>query len=127
MNLARFDAVCQGLPGAEMVVQWHGTHVFKLGEKMFAFANVEAGEPYFVFKTAPLSFEILLEQGIAIRAPYLPRGHWVRVTGTRAMKDADLAAYLKQSYEIVLAGLSRQKRRVLGIVNKPNTDILAAP
>jgi predicted DNA-binding protein (MmcQ/YjbR family) len=97
------------------VVQWHGTHVFKIGEKMFAFANVEAGAPYFVFKTAPLSFEILLEQGMAIRAPYLPRGHWVRVTGARAMKDADLAGYLKQSYEIVLAGLSKPTRAALGL------------
>jgi predicted DNA-binding protein (MmcQ/YjbR family) len=115
MNLSRFDAACQGLPGAKKVVQWHGTHVFKVGEKMFAFANVEAGVPYFVFKATPLRFEILLEQGVAIRAPYLPRGHWVRVTGARAMKDADLAAYLRDSHQIVLAGLSRPKRESLGL------------
>jgi predicted DNA-binding protein (MmcQ/YjbR family) len=127
MNLARFDSICQGLPGARMVVQWQGTHVFKIGEKMFAFANVEAGAPYFVFKTASLSFEILLEQGTAIRAPYLPRGHWVRVTGTRAMKDADLASYLRQSYDIVLAGLSRPKRASLGLEDKPGADVLAVP
>jgi predicted DNA-binding protein (MmcQ/YjbR family) len=115
MNLKRFDAVCGKLPGSRMVIQWGGSHVYKVGEKMFAVGNLDAGAPYYVFKTTPLSFEILLAEGFAVRAPYLTRGTWVKVTAENAPPDADLAAYLKQSHAIVAASLPKAARSGLGM------------
>ena len=108
-SLAAFDAFCAGLPGANFVVQWGGTHVHKVGPKLFAMSGGEG----FVFKTTPLAFTLLTEQGLAVRAPYLPRGHWVKI-GPRALKQAELFSYLRESHRLVAATLTRAARRELG-------------
>ncbi len=116
MNIAKFDKFCRTLPGATFVVQWGDSHVYKIGEKLFAMGNEWEGKPAFILKTTPLSFEILLQQGIATRAPYLARGNWVRISNPSVLPDADLRKYIKQSYDIVAAGLSRANRAAIGIV-----------
>ncbi len=100
MKLARFDRFCERLPGATLAIQWRGSHVYKVGEKMFASGNDRNGavSPYYVFKTKPASFEMLLEQGVASPAPYLPRGHWVRIGDPDVLSEHDLTLYLAQSY-----------------------------
>jgi predicted DNA-binding protein (MmcQ/YjbR family) len=115
MNLKRFDTVCGKLPGSKLVIQWGGSHVHKIGAKMFALGIVDAGAPYFIFKTTPLSFEILLAEGLAVRAPYLTRGYWVQAGGENAPPDAHLAQYIKQSYNIVAASLTKVARAEVGI------------
>jgi len=107
--LAAFDAFCAGLPGAGFVVQWGGSHVHKIGPKVFAI-----GGEGFVFKATPLGFALLMEQGLATRAPYLHRGYWVQVTPI-ALKRADLFHYLAESHRVVAASLTRAARRELGL------------
>ncbi len=114
MNLKRFDTICTKLPGSKMVIQWGGSHVHKVAAKMFALGILDAGVPYYIFKTTPLSFEILLAEGLAVRAPYLTRGYWVQAGGENAPPDADLVAYVRQSYDIVAASLPKVARAELG-------------
>jgi predicted DNA-binding protein (MmcQ/YjbR family) len=116
MKLSRFDDICQKLPAARLVIQWGGSHVYKIGPKMFAWGHLAAGRAYCVFKTSPLSFEILLEQNMAVRAPYLTRGFWVQVPGVVKLPDKELAAYIAQSHHIVSASLSKAIRRELGLL-----------
>lgn len=116
MNIAKFDRFCRTLPGAQFVVQWGDSHVYKIGEKLFAMGNEWEGQPAFILKTTPLSYEILLQQGIATRAPYLTRGNWVRISNPTALADADLGNYIKQSYGIVAAKLPKATRASLGIL-----------
>ena len=113
MKLAAFDAFCAKLPGTSFVVQWGESHVHKVGGKLFALGNAFGGN-YVVFKTTPLAFEVLREQGLAERAPYLPRGHWVKVNED-AMKAKELQGYLRQSYELVAGKLPKVMRKELGI------------
>jgi len=109
-GLAAFDGFCQGLPGAAFVVQWGESHVHKVGGKLFAIGNLrEAG---FVFKATPLGFTLLLEQGLAERAPYLRRGHWVYVA-PKALKQAELFSYVRESHRLAVAALTRAARREL--------------
>ena len=115
MTLTRFGRLCLSLPGAAMAVQWGGSHVFKIGAKMFALGNQAGGDTAFVFKAAPLTFQILLEQRLAERAPYLPRGNWVMVAASGKLPDADLAAYLYQSYRMVAGSLPKAARRELSL------------
>jgi predicted DNA-binding protein (MmcQ/YjbR family) len=111
-TLAAFDAFCRGLPGANFVVQWGESHVHKVGGKLFAIGNLtDAG---FVFKATPLGFTLLLEQGLAERAPYLRRGHWVHVA-PRVLKQAELFSYLRESHRLAVASLTRAQRRELGL------------
>jgi predicted DNA-binding protein (MmcQ/YjbR family) len=111
-SLAAFDAFCQGLPGANFIVQWGESHVHKVGGKLFAIGNLS--DDGFVFKTTPLAFTMLLEQGLAERAPYLTRGHWVHVA-PRALKRVELFAYLRESHCLAVASLTRAGRRELGL------------
>jgi predicted DNA-binding protein (MmcQ/YjbR family) len=111
-SLAAFDAFCQGLPGARFIVQWGDSHVHKVGGKLFAIGNLS--DDGFVFKATPLGFTILLEQGLASRAPYLTRGHWVHVA-PRALKRAELFSYLRESHRLAVASLTRAARRELGL------------
>ncbi len=118
MKLARFDAVCKRLPGAELSIQWGESHVYKVGGKMFALGNHESGSdvPYYVFKSTPMSFELLLQQRIATRAPYLTRGRWVKVGDPNVLSDDDLADHLEQSYKIVAGSLTKATRESLGLI-----------
>ncbi len=116
MHLTRFDSICQSLPAAQLVIQWGNSHVYKIGGKIFALGDVAGTTPYYIFKTTPLSFEILLEQNMATRAPYLTRGHWVQVPGKMKLPDQDLAAYLAQSHKIISAGLTKASRQALGLL-----------
>jgi predicted DNA-binding protein (MmcQ/YjbR family) len=111
-SLEAFDAFCQGLPGANFIVQWGESHVHKVGAKLFAIGNLS--DEGFVFKATPLGFEILLGQGLAERAPYLRRGHWVHVA-PKALSKAELFAHLRESHRLAVASLTRAARRELGL------------
>jgi predicted DNA-binding protein (MmcQ/YjbR family) len=112
ISLAVFDAFCQGLPGANFVVQWGDSHVHKVGPRLFAIGNLPGAG--FVFKATPVGFAILMEQGLAVRAPYLRRGHWVAVA-PNALKQAELFAYVRESHRLAVAALTRAQRRELGL------------
>ena len=113
-RLATFDKFCARLPGSHMVVQWGGSHVHKVGPKIFAVGGGFPGEDAYVFKTMPLTFHVLREQGLATRAPYLPRGNWLRVAGD-AMSGKDLFAHIEQSYRMIAASLTRAEQARLGL------------
>ncbi|NNM56656.1 MmcQ/YjbR family DNA-binding protein [Acidocella sp.] len=112
MRLSSFDAFCRKLPASTFVVQWGGSHVHKIGSKVFAIGQF-TGKPAYVFKTTPLRFELLIEQGMATRAPYLRRGTWVQVSD--GVPDAELRLLLRQSYDVVVAGLTKAVRADLGV------------
>jgi predicted DNA-binding protein (MmcQ/YjbR family) len=115
VNLTRFDKLCKSMPGATMVIQWGDSHVYKICGKLFALANKWNGETAFVLKASPLSYQILLEQGIATRAPYLARGNWLQIANPTTLPDADLAAYIKQSYQIIAAKLPKAVKAEIGL------------
>ena len=115
MNGTKFDKLCKSLTGTRMVIQWGESHVHKVGGKLFALANHWNGEIAFVMKATPLSYQILLEQGIATRAPYLTRGNWLQIATPTTLSDADLADYIKQSYQIIATKLPKTTRTELGI------------
>ena len=111
-SLAAFDAFCQSLPAAQFVVQWGGAHVHKVGGKVFAIGNLS--HEGFVFKTTPFAYAALREQELGARAPYLPRGNWIKVT-PEALAVAELFSYLEDSHRLVAASLTRAVRRGIGL------------
>lgn len=113
MRLAAFDAFCASLPGTSFVAQWGESHVHKVGGRLFALGNA-FGETAYVFKTTPLAFDVLREQGLAMRAPYLPRGNWVKVMAD-AMAQADLEQHLRESHRLVAGKLPKAVRAELGL------------
>jgi predicted DNA-binding protein (MmcQ/YjbR family) len=116
-----YEACCLALTGATVSVQWGGSHVYKVGGKMFATAwgaetdaNSDAGWA-FAFKVSDMAYELLIEQGLAEPAPYLARARWVQLVARDALPDHELAAYLAQAHALIAQRLTRAQRKGLGL------------
>ncbi len=112
-----FNAFCRALPATSYVMQWHGSHVWKVGGKVFAiggWVNEEAGV---TFKVNDIAYEMLKDQPGLRPAPYLAsRGmKWIQHYARPGLADADLKDYLRESHRIVSLGLSKKKQRELGL------------
>ena len=117
MTYDEFNRFCAALPATSHVVQWGGSQVWKVGGKVFAIGGWEEISPAFTFKVSPLSFEILKSLPGLRPAPYLAsRGmSWIQHFASPGLTDRELADYLKESHRLVALGLSRKKRRELGL------------
>jgi predicted DNA-binding protein (MmcQ/YjbR family) len=121
MTLDDYNAFCASLPATSHVVQWGASHVWKVGDKVFAIASQwetgPDGPPHVTFKTSEMSFDLLKEADGCRPAPYLAsRGmKWIQRTGAETLDDAALRDYLAESHRLVAAGLSRKKREAFGL------------
>ena len=117
MTPAQFNAFCRGLPATTHVVQWGGADVWKVGGKVFAIGWGDGRKLAATFKVSEIAFEILKEQPGLRPAPYLAsRGlSWIQNYDKPGLSDAELKDYLRQSHALVVQGLTRKKRRELGL------------
>ncbi|MGE0238787.1 MAG: MmcQ/YjbR family DNA-binding protein [Parvibaculaceae bacterium] len=117
MNLREYNAFCRKLPSTTHVVQWGGSHVWKVGGKVFAIAGEDEGRLSITFKVSDLAFEILKERRGLRPAPYLAsRGlKWIQHHAKPGLTDAALRDYIRQAHVIVAQGLSRKRRIELGL------------
>jgi len=117
MTYDEFNVFCAGLPATSHVVQWGGSDVWKVGDKVFAIGGWSDDEPAFTFKVSDLSYEILKDQPGLRPAPYLAsRGMtWIQHYGEPGLNDNDLRDYLRESHRIVSLGLTKKKQRELGL------------
>ncbi|MDJ0896438.1 MAG: MmcQ/YjbR family DNA-binding protein [Alphaproteobacteria bacterium] len=117
MTYDDFNGFCGALPATSYVVQWGGSHVWKVGGKVFAIGGWGNDEPAYTFKTSDLSFEILKDQPGLRPAPYLAsRGmKWIQHYAQPGLSDDELKDYLRQSHHIVSLGLPKKTQRALGL------------
>ena len=117
MDVDDFNRYCARLPATTHVVQWGGSQVWKVGGKVFAIGGWDQGVPAITFKVSALSFEILRALPGLRPAPYLAsRGlSWIQRYAAPGLSDDELKDYLRQSHRLVALGLSRRKRRELGL------------
>jgi predicted DNA-binding protein (MmcQ/YjbR family) len=120
-----FNAFCSSLPATSHVIQWGGAHVWKIGGKVFAVGGWGKDGPAFTFKTSDFSYELLKEQPGLRPAPYLAsRGlKWIQNYAAPGLGDEDLKLYLRHSYSLVLGGLSKKKRKDLGLDEWLNPEV----
>ena len=105
------NAICAGLPGAEVSDPWGGGHdCWKVGGKMFAV--VGSVLPGVSVKTDGVeTAEMLIAAGVAQRAAYLHRS-WVRLP--EDCPEDELWHRLAASYRLVRAGLPKKVQAGLG-------------
>jgi len=117
MTLAEYNRFCRMLAATSHVVQWGGSHVWKVGGKVFAIASLYDDKPAFTFKVSEIAFELLKDQPGLRPAPYLAsRGmKWIQHFARPGLPDPALRDYLRQSHVIVARGLSKKKRIELGL------------
>ena len=118
MTYDEFNAFCRALPATTYVVQWGGSHVWKVGGKVFAIGRWADDEEAYTFKATEISFEVLKDQPGLRPAPYLAsRGmKWIQHFARPGLSDTDLEAYLRQSHHIVSLGLTKKTQRALGLI-----------
>lgn len=114
MNYKQFNAYCKALPATTYVVQWGGSHVWKVGGKVFAIGGWAVDEESYVFKATEMDYEILKDQPGLRPAPYLAsRGlKWIQHFGKPGLNDRQLRNYIQLSHHLVSRGLPKKKRVV---------------
>lgn len=111
MDIEAIQKYCLSFPHATEDVKWGNDLVFSIGGKMFAVVVLESSSPVKVtFKCTPEVFAELTEQEDIIPAPYAARYHWVALLGWDVLSTKELKAYIKDSYEMVLAKLPKKVR-----------------
>ena len=125
MNYKEFNKFCRSLPATTYVIQWGGSHVWKVGGKVFAIGGWQEDAPSFTFKVSDIAYEMLKDQPGLRPAPYLAsRGmKWIQHFAKPGLSDAGLRDYVRQSHAIVSQGLSKKKRIALGLA--PGANIRA--
>lgn len=99
-------------------MQWGDSHVWKVGGKVFAIGGWAQEKPAYTFKVTPRDYEILCDQPGLRPAPYLAsRGmKWIQHYDKPGLSDKELKEYIRQSYELVVNGLSKKLRQELGLL-----------
>jgi predicted DNA-binding protein (MmcQ/YjbR family) len=117
MTYKEYNAFCRKLPATTYVVQWGGSHVWKVGGKVFAIGGWDDDHPAFTFKVNDIAYEMLKAQPGLRPAPYLAsRGmKWIQHYARPGLADDALRDYIRQSHAIVWRGLSKKKRIELGL------------
>jgi predicted DNA-binding protein (MmcQ/YjbR family) len=117
MTYEEFNAFCRSLTATTYVVQWGGSHVWKVGGKVFAIGGWQDRETSFTFKVTKIAYEMLKEQSGLRPAPYLAsRGlTWIQHFAKPGLSDEALRDYIRQSHQIVAQGLPKKRRIELGL------------
>lgn len=118
MTYDEFNEFCALLPATSYVVQWGGSHVWKVGGKVFAIGGWEKlGTPAFTFKTSEADFYFLQDEAGFRTAPYLAsRGmKWIQQYDESELRGEELKIYLKESHRIVSLGLTKKMQKELDL------------
>jgi predicted DNA-binding protein (MmcQ/YjbR family) len=118
MTHDEFNNFCRALPATTYVVQWGGSHVWKVGGKVFAIGSrSDTNRPAYSFKVSENNFHFLKNKQGYRPAPYLAsRGlKWIQQYDAAASEDEALGYYLKESHRIVSSGLSKKRQNELGL------------
>ena len=71
MTYDEFNAFCGSLPATTYVMQWGGSHVWKVGGKVFAIGGWADDREAYTFKVSEIAYEILRDRPGLRPAPYL--------------------------------------------------------
>lgn len=118
MTYNQFNAFCKSLPATTYVMQWGGSHVWKVGGKVFAIGGWgEAEKPAFTFKTSEQNYYFLEQKDGYKPAPYMAaRGmKWIQQYCADDPENEELIYYLTESHKLVSQGLSKKKQKELGL------------
>lgn len=122
LTLDQFNTVCGALPHSTKVIQWMGSHVWKVGGKVFAIGTPgakpenQAGETptSFTIKTEETAAQFLREiEGIGT-APHLKRGNWLKFAINCDMDADGLKTYIVHSHAIIAQSLTKKLQAELG-------------
>lgn len=105
--------LCLSFPHTTEQVTWGADLTFRISGKIFAVTVLEPARVWLSFKCSPENFAELTERTGIIPAPYLARAQWVALETRNALATDELAALLRESYDLVFAKLPKKARLAL--------------
>lgn len=109
LSAAQLRALCADWPGVTEAIKWDVDLVLSVGGKMFAMTPVDGSEGgRLSFKVADERFLELTDQPGMMPAPYLARAHWISVIEPTHFSTAELQAFVRDAYALVLAKLTKK-------------------
>jgi len=117
-----FNQYCKSLSATTYVSQWGGSHVWKVGGKVFAVGGWENDAGTAIsFKVSEGDFVFMQEEAGFRGAPYMAsRGmKWIQIYDMKGIENAELESYLNNSYRLVWNGLTKKKQRELTNITGP--------
>jgi predicted DNA-binding protein (MmcQ/YjbR family) len=121
MDASWIRDLCLSFPSVTEHVIWGNDLTFKVAGKMFAHAVLEPAPVWLSFKASPENFYELTEREGIIPAPYLARAQWVALETKDALSSAELAALVRDSYDIIVAKLPKKTRESLIATRRPSS------
>ncbi|SFM97598.1 MmcQ/YjbR family DNA-binding protein [Dokdonella immobilis] len=116
MSIEQLDDLCANWPGATRAIKWDVDLVWSVSGKMFVIlCTIGPERGRLSFKVGPERFLELTDQPGISSAPYMARAYWVSINETQHFSEAELANHVRQSYELVRAGLPKKTQRILGV------------
>lgn len=113
MNIEWIREYCLNLKGVTEDVKWESNLCFLVGEKIFCMTSLDDACRVSL-KVLPEYFESLTERDGIARAPYLARGGWISITEPQSLTSSEWKYFLQQSYNLIMAKLSRKEKQKLG-------------
>ncbi len=114
MTVEQLDDLCARWPGDSRAIKWEVDLVHSVANKMYAVLCTLGNERgRLSFKVEPDRFLELSEQPGMAPAPYVARVFWISVTEPERFSHAELAGYVRRSYELVRANLSKKMQVAL--------------
>jgi predicted DNA-binding protein (MmcQ/YjbR family) len=112
VNIEELRDFCLTLAAVTEDIKWGNNLVFSVGGKMFCLADLEP--PFQVaFKVQEEEFEDLTITTGIIQAPYFARMKWVKVLEESRLSRQEWEYYIRQSYDLVVAGLPKKIKETL--------------
>jgi predicted DNA-binding protein (MmcQ/YjbR family) len=121
MDASWIRDLCLSFPSVTEHVIWGNDLTFKVAGKMFAHAVLEPAPVWLSFKASPENFYDLTERPGIIPAPYLARAQWVALETKDALSSPELAALVRNSYDIIVAKLPKKTRDSLLALRPPKS------
>lgn len=127
MTHDEYNAFCAGLPATSYVMQWRGSHVWKVGgqevadRKVFAIGRWVDDRPAYTFKASEIAYELLRDHPGCRPAPHFAsRGmKWIQCIiqppGEAGLPDGALEEYLQDSHRLASMSLPKKTQRALGL------------
>lgn len=114
MDVETLRTFCNALPAVREDIKWGNDLCFTIAKKMFCVVGLEPPHR-FSFKVTDEEFEEVSARDGFIPAPYMARNKWVSIEYPDRVKQKDWEYFVRQSYELIKANLTRKARVELGL------------
>ncbi len=114
MSVEQLDDLCARWPGVSRSIKWEVDLVHSVANKMFVvMCTLGPDRGRFSFRVDTDRFLELTEQPGMGPAPYMARAFWVSVTEPERFEHAELAGFVRRSYELVREKLPKKTQAAL--------------